>query len=319
MKRSVFVSGSAGLLALALSAASIGIAFAQDRVGGSKQARGGGGLVVNSLDTGLTATDLADAIAGEGVTVSNVSYTGSQISAGTFSNGGGIVGLESGVVLGSGDVNDAIGPNSVDNVTTELGTPGDADLDAASGFNTLDATVLEFDIVPSADTVFIQYVFGSDEYNEFVGSTYNDVFAFFINGTNCATVGGEPVSINTINNGDPFGSGGPNSEFYRNNDLSDGGGSINTEMDGLTTVLTCQAAVNEGVANTVKLAIADASDRILDSNVFIQANGVTTVQPPPPPGAFQPVAVPLLDRFGMAILLMLMAAFGVFAVLKRSI
>ena len=315
MKRSIWLSRSAGMAALVLAVAVAGIASAQDRVGSSKQARGGGGLTVNSLDTGLTATDLADAIAGEGVTVSNVSYTGAQISAGTFSNGGGIIGLESGVVLGSGDVNDAVGPNDVTDVSTTLSTPGDADLDAAfNPFVTQDATVLEFDIVPSADTVFIQYIFSSDEYNEYVNSNFNDVFAFFINGANCATVNSDPVSINTINNGNPFGSV-PNSnpEFFRNNE----GGAINTEMDGLTTILTCESAVNAGVANTVKLAIADVGDSAFDSNVFIQANGVTTVQPPPPPGAFQPVAVPLLDRFGLALLVLLMATLGVFAVVRR--
>lgn len=297
--------------AIALIAVSVSVS-AQDRTGSPKQIRGAGGLTVSSLDTGVTATDLANAIAGSGVTVSNVTYTGAQTGAGTFGNGGGSIGLASGIVLGSGNVNDVIGPNTLDDVTTVQGTAGDADLDSASGFNTFDAAVLEFDIVPSSGTVFIQYVFASDEYNEFVGSTFNDVFAFFINGTNCATVGGDPVSINTINNGNPFGSGGSNPGLYRNNDLNDGGGSIDTEMDGLTTVLTCQASVNAGVVNTVKLAIADASDELLDSAVFIQANGVTTVPP-----TIETRPVPAVDRFGAALLMLLILALGGFAVYRR--
>ena len=41
-------------------------------------------------------------------------------------------------------------------------------------------------------------------------------------------------------------------------------------MDGLTTVLTCSANVNANQTNHMKLAIADGSDSVLDSNVFIK-------------------------------------------------
>ena len=135
--------------------------------------------------------------------------------------------------------------------------------------------------MPNADKVFFQYVFASDEYNEFVNSPFNDVFAFFINGVNCATVGTPPVpvSINTINNGNPFGTL-PNShpELYINNDIASGA-ALNTEMDGLTLVLTCQASVTPNATNHIKLAIADASDHILDANVFLRAGSFSTTPP----------------------------------------
>jgi hypothetical protein len=63
-----------------------------------------------------------------------------------------------------------------------------------------------------------------------------------------------------------------NPAFYINNDLSDGGGTLNTQADGLTVLLTCNATVTPGVTNHIKLAIADASDFILDSWVFLRAN-----------------------------------------------
>ncbi len=44
---------------------------------------------------------------------------------------------------------------------------------------------------------------------------------------------------------------------------------LNTQLDGLTTVLSFIAPVNPGVQNTLVLAIADAGDTILDSAVFI--------------------------------------------------
>lgn len=237
------------------------------------------GLGTQDFST-LTPTDLANSMVGAGVTISNVTYTGSTISAGKFNGGTGIIGFDQGVILSSGNIANVIGPNVSDYISADLGFGGDTDLTSLSGFPTLDATVLEFDFVPNTDKVFFQYVFTSDEYNEWVNTQFNDVFAFFVNGVNCATVGGLPVSINTINNGNPFGAL-PNShpELYINNDLSDGGGAIDTGMDGLTVVLLCQASVTPNATNHIKLAIADASDHIYDSNVFLRAGSFSTTPP----------------------------------------
>jgi hypothetical protein len=229
----------------------------------------------------LTPTQLANALVGSGVTVSNVTYTGANVAGGLFTGGTGIIGFGDGVVLGSGNIANVTGPNVDDGITTVNGTAGDASLDAlVAPFTTNDASVLEFDFVPDADKVFFEYVFASDEYNEYVNSSFDDVFGFFVNGTNCAVVGTDRVSINTINNGNPFGSD-PKShpELYRNNDLQDGGGSINTEMDGLTVVLTCEASVVPNATNHMKLAIADTSDFVLDSNVFIKEGSLSTTPP----------------------------------------
>ena len=233
------------------------------------------GLTIqDQTDPGITATTLAQSLAGTGVTISNVTYVGTATSSGQFQGGLTIIGFDEGVILSSGAAKGAVGPNNNDGYTTVLNTPGDADLTALSGVPTFDATVLQFDFVPQASILTFQYVFASDEYNEYANTRYNDTFAFFVNGTNCATVPGtvppKPVSINTINGGNPFGTNAQNPAFYRNNDLSDGGGAINTQADGLTVVLTCTATVNAGVTNHVKLAIADGSDRILDSWVFLR-------------------------------------------------
>ena len=64
-----------------------------------------------------------------------------------------------------------------------------------------------FNFVPDASSVEFRYVFSSEEYNEFVGQGFNDLFGFFVNGTNCATIGGAPVSVDTVNGGNPFGTG----------------------------------------------------------------------------------------------------------------
>jgi hypothetical protein len=257
-------------------------ALAQNRGPGSDKPTPTGPTAISVLDlTGpLTAEDLANSLAGEGITVSNVTFTGAEVAAGTFNGGTGIIGFESGLVLGTGQVVDVVGPNVLDDLTTQNGMPGDADLDAlVAPLTTQDATVLEFDFVPAGDSIFFHYVFSSDEYNEFVNTEFNDVFVFLVNGVNCATVGVEaaPVTINTINNGNPFGTPPiSHSDLYRNNDPDDPGATIDTEMDGLTVVLNCGANVTPNVANHMKLAIADTSDMQYDTNVFLEAGSLTT-------------------------------------------
>jgi hypothetical protein len=221
--------------------------------------------------TTLTAADLANTLLGAGITASNVVYTGAPGASGTFAGGAASIGFDSGVLLTTGSAAGAIGPNDSPNTTTANGLAGDADLTALSGVSTNDASVLEFDFTPNADTVYFQYVFASEEYLEYVNSSYNDSFAFFVNGVNYALVdnGGvlEPITINTINPGN-------NAALYVDNP-----GTLNVEYDGLTTVLTFMAPVNSGVPNHIKLAIADGSDYVLDSGVFLKAGSFSTTPP----------------------------------------
>jgi len=265
------------------------------------EAQANGGLVTADLDTGLTPTDLVNTLIGEGVTVSNVAYSGANVAAGTFSGGTGIIGFESGIILSTGNIASVVGPNTADDTTTNNGMPGDADLDSLiPGYATFDAAVLEFDFVPTSDVVTFEYVFGSEEYNEFVNSPYNNVFGFFINGVNCALIPGTstPVSINNVNGGNPYGTDASNPEYYRNNDPNDPGPpTINTELDGLTVVLSVTANVNAGETNHIKLAIADAGDYVLDSDVFIKEASFRTL----------PAAVPTLMPIGLIALIGLLS------------
>ena len=236
-------------------------------------------LVVQDMNHGTTAQQMAQALAGDGVAISNVTYTGAPNAAGSFTGGDGdaLLGFNSGILLGSGSLQTTAtsaecskgveGPNQCDSNTTNNARPGDVDLSTLANNETFDAAVLEFDFVPQFSTVQFNYVFSSDEYNEYVDQGVNDVFGFFVNGENCALVPetDQPVTIDTINLGSNF-------QYFRDNE----GGTIDTEMDGLTVVLTCNADVNAGVTNHLKLAIADAGDSILDSNVFIQAGSLVS-------------------------------------------
>lgn len=244
------------------------------------------GLTTQALGAGTPALmedDLVTTLLGSGVTASNITYTGAAPASGTFAGGTGIIGFESGVVLTSGSASNVIGPNTSDDKTTANLQPGDPDLNAVSGKTTLDASVLEFDFVPTKSPVFFNYVFGSDEYNEYVNTPFNDAFAFLVNGVNCAKVPGttDPVTIDNVNKA-------TNNTYYRNNDRSDfpAGTPINTELDGLTTVFSCEAAVTPGATNHVKLVVADSSDYNYDSAVFLEAGSFT----PDPPSNNPPAA-----------------------------
>ncbi len=235
-----------------------------------------GGLVVTQVND---ANALVNKIVGSGITASNLKITGAAAAFGTFTGGKEIIGFEDGIILSTGKAVDVVGPNKKNDTSTANNTAGDADLTQAINGATLDAAVLEFDFVPASDTLSFQYVFSSEEYNEYANSRFNDTFAFFVNGVNAAIVPGSappiPVSINTVNGGNPYGVNAQNSVYFVNNELSSRGTNvINTEMDGLTVVMSVSIKVNAGVVNHIKLAIADGSDNTYDSNVFIKAGSL---------------------------------------------
>jgi len=165
------------------------------------------GITTTDLNT-KTPTDLVNTLLGPGITVSNVTYTGANVAAGEFAGGTGIIGFESGIILSSGDIASVVGPNALDNTTTDNGTDGDLDLDSLlpEDQETFDAAVLEFDFeISGGDAVTFRYVFTSEEYNEYTNSPFNNVFGFFVNGVNYALLpdGLTVVSINNVNGGHP--------------------------------------------------------------------------------------------------------------------
>jgi hypothetical protein len=221
-----------------------------------------GQLVVDTSETSVG--DIVDSLVGPGVSVTNVVYTGADTALGRFS-GMGALGLESGIALSTGHLGDDLrGPHGQKRSTVH-GRSGDADIDSLVGgrARSHDAAVVEFDFVPRASSLTIDYVFGSMEYLAFVGSGYTDAFGFFINGTNCARVGDSPVSIDTINDK-------ANSALYVNNV----DGSHDTSLNGYTTTLTCRADVLAEQKNHAKIVIADVADGKWDSVVLIAAGGL---------------------------------------------
>ena len=239
-------------------------------------------IVIDNIAPYNTPTYLIDNILlGGGITATNHSFIGDSNQIGFFNGVASNLGIDSGIVLSSGNVFDLVGPNASGSTSTSYSLPGDATLDAVIFPDpTNDAAVLEFDFVPTSDTISFKYVFGSEEYLEFVAS-FNDAFGFFLSGPNptggmyvdqnLAIVPGTantPVSIFNVNNVS-------NSAYYVDN--GDGFTAPQNsdptviQFDGFTTPLTATAAVNCGDTYHIKLVVADAVDNAYDSGIFLEA------------------------------------------------
>lgn len=222
-----------------------------------------------TMDATVSPTDLANRLAGPGVTVQSATGTG-NVQLGSFTAPFGSIGLDGGVALSTGEVGGIVGNNNTTSYGTNRGGPGDDALSIIAGGGTTDTADLTVQFIPTTGTVEFSFVFASEEYQEYVDSLYNDVFAAFVNGVNCAVVdkGYElvPSTVNAINHK-------RNTLQYRDN----ANNSHKIQADGLTTVLRCRAAVNPGVPNTLRLAIADTGDGVYDSWAFIQRGSLRAV------------------------------------------
>ncbi len=254
-----------------------------------------------TITTGYSANQLVQMLLGSGIQVTNITSkginTGELWSAGKFYQGqvNGL-GIDSGVVLTSGNARLASGPNTSSGTSANGSGQEDTDLETLSGMQTNDACVIEFDFYPSSTTLDFKYVFGSEEYPEYVNQ-FNDVFGFFITGpkpsggtynkVNLAilpttTTGNSVVTINNVNNGTNCPTNGEctNCLYYRDNCPAPEKPTPKLEYDGLTVVLTASLDVTPCVLYHIKLAIADGSsngsDRAYDSGVFLKAGSFSS-------------------------------------------
>ena len=227
---------------------------------------------------------------GEGVEAFNITYTGGASQLGYMTGGEDVFTIGSGLVLSS---------DAAVNIACEFGTCGDCLgtafndpdlLDIANSVPPLinqnfsvssvnDGCVLEFDFTASGDSISFNYVFGSDEYEAWINTQYNDVFAFFLSGPGIvgeyASPAGFPdgaVNIAGVPDADPplpitisSVNSGTNSQYYVNNQSENG-----ICILGYTQTFTAEAAVQCGETYHIKLAIADGSDTALESIVVLE-------------------------------------------------
>ena len=263
---------------------------------------GAGTVKAGTLTTvnDTSATDLANELTSGGaggITITNQTLStntqGSAASSGIFSTSGtnnyGLTG--SGIVISSGNAaQDGTSGPVISGVSTTFGVPATASqtsllsqvTSAPNGFFDVTELTITFTAGPTTSQVFFNTVFGSAEFPEFVGS-FIDGFGLFLNGTNIAFAGGDPVNIDSPLMVDTTAGG---SQFQT------------TPLQGLlvengSSVVTYSGAVTPGsTGNTLTFIIADANDDQLDTTAFIQGLG----NAPPTPG------VPELSTWVMMLL-----------------
>ena len=271
-------------------------------IGSSIQAAGQ--LTVDNTNTPVELVE--QILVGQGVAVSNVTFNGMPAAGindqiGSFNGSSSALGLNSGILLGTGRVPFVTGPNNDLSATVPPASPNntaDADLLMISSTTILrDQAILEFDFVPLGDSVSFRFVFASEEYPEFVCSQWNDVFAFFLSGpgitgpftngaVNLALVPNTavPIAINTVNAGSPGVLGGgayvcaasdPN---WQNNSIYyvDNTGGSTLQLDAFTVPMIAGTSVQCGQTYHLKIAIADAGDSSVDSAVFLEGGSFSS-------------------------------------------
>ena len=227
------------------------------------------------VTTNVTALQMAETMFGDGVKVISASYQGDPKAAGIYDLGTkvspGTVPSTQGVLLSTGNAAKFTNASGEANASASTsgqmaGVNGDPGMNAIAGVATFDAAFLDAKFVPLGDTLTMRLVFASEEYLEWVSSGYNDAVGIWVNGAKIAlALGDGDISIDNIN-----------TKSNPNLFLDNGADAYNTEMDGLTVVLTLKAQVKPGEVNDIRIGIADAGDRVYDSALLIVADSVQT-------------------------------------------
>ncbi|WGZ95278.1 MAG: choice-of-anchor L domain-containing protein [Candidatus Thiothrix putei] len=237
-------------------------------------------------------SDMAAILDGPGLSVSNLSITrGVTQQYGVFTQGGSVWGTDTGVFLNTGNLGSIQAPNSGSAYSHNTkGQYLDPDLSRISAKAKYDPVLMEFDINPQGDRVNFVFAFGSDEYPEYVCSSFNDAFGLFVSGPglngvrNAAFVPGtgDAIAVNNVNAGSPgINADGAacnlnNATYFVNN----GNSSAATQLDGYTRPMTASLeGLIPGQTYHVKLALADAGDPAYDSGAFFKWLSSTKSQP----------------------------------------
>lgn len=211
------------------------------------------------------------------VSVSGGNFASGEKSFGYFDATGTSFPFQNGIVLSTGKIVNAQGPNtSLSDDGGNMGWNGDPDLNQALGLsNTFNATVLEFDFIPLGNRISFDYIFSSEQYLSNPMSNqcnFTDGFAFLLrrngetNYQNLAVVPNTniPVKVNTVRGSGTICPAANETYFDAFN------GTVHpTNFNGQTKVLTAQSDVIPGETYHIKLVIADEGNHRFDSAIFL--------------------------------------------------
>jgi len=205
---------------------------------------------------------------GEGVELVSVNFTGNNNALGYFSGGAGSIGFEDGIVLSSGNVGQLGNPAAFFASTNWGITTPYPDLAALTTGNIRDLALLEFTFIPYGDTLSFDWILGSEEYPSWIGSAYNDVFGFFLSGpgiTGPFIGGGVNLALLPNGNTATINNVFSNPSFFTNNI-----GGPPPAFNGYSNSFQAFAIVQPCQQYTIRLAVSDVTDHILDTGVFLR-------------------------------------------------
>lgn len=237
-----------------------------------------------SVDESYTPQDLVEDILINSpcANVFNVSVSGGNFASGEKSFGyfdatGTTFPFQNGIILSTGKINNAPGPNIyLSDDGGGIGWNGDSDLNDALGLsNTFNATILEFDFIPLGNKISFDYIFSSEQYLTNPSSNqcnYTDGFAFLLkrngetNYQNLAVVPGTniPVKVNTVRGSGTICPPANQAYFDAFNDTNHP-----TNFNGQTKILKAESDVIPGETYHIKLVIADEGNYRFDSAIFL--------------------------------------------------
>ena len=218
------------------------------------------------------------------VTFSTGSNFGTTNGIGYFESNGSSWPFESGLIMTSGDVINAVGPETGVLSDGTFDWPGDADLESVipglENGDTNNASILEFDFIPVTDRMSFDFIFAAEEYGSFQ-CTFTDAFAFLLTDTqgittNLAIVPGtvDPISVLTVRD-EQYNTAceSVNPEFFGNYYGPGGLPALTnpTNFLGHTIPMTAVADVIPNELYHIKLVVADDGDTAYDSAVFLSA------------------------------------------------
>ena len=233
------------------------------------------------------AQTLVNNLVGDGITIQNATYSGGQVvppfwggptgeAAGTFKHGP--QGIRDGVLITNGDALLALPPNYAPDSSGVLAPEmslsfGGAERDdlcqrviGEDGYDIFDPVrlTIDFTVKPGFDGLQIDYLFGSEEYPEYVGQIYADAFGFFVGARNASESTYTNIGLDL--QGSPININGP---FFRGGSVVEDGAT--TAYDGTTPRLTSTIRLSQGQNYRMIIVLCDAGDELLDSGVFLAA------------------------------------------------
>ena len=234
--------------------------------------------VITTTDANTLVNSALGAVAG--VTVTGATYSGASIASGTYTGltYGPFAGISSGMLLTTGDVQLAVGPNNLDDATGDNGGPTGSynNYDGTHSIDLNDVVTLTINFhVDAAKSLSFDFAYGSEEYWYFTNSQYNDsFFAFLDGGTTTLALDplGQAITVDnqylTIDNRPS--TFDPTNGYGLPDKIGAGtaAGIAALQYDGLTPVLRTNFDVAAG-DHSLTFVIGDAGDTVLDSGVFI--------------------------------------------------